>query len=135
MALTSTRTDPPDWQSFASQAYSIYAVLCAGFLASQFYRVSNAVIAPELMRELTIQPEDMGFVTGVFFLVFAAAQLPVGVVLDRFAAVKQEMEGGSSSRAAQQSKGSTKYCFGVALRQRLRKHHAKVAKQVRDATS
>ncbi len=84
MTLTSTRTDQPDWQSFASQAYGIYAVLCAGFLASQFYRVSNAVIAPELMRELAIRPEDMGFVTGVFFLVFAAAQLPVGVVLDRY---------------------------------------------------
>ena len=74
----------PDWPSFASQAYGIYAVLCAGFLASQFYRVSNAVIAPELMRELAIRPEDMGFVTGVFFLVFAAAQLPVGVILDRY---------------------------------------------------
>lgn len=68
----------------ARQAYSIYAVLCAGFLASQFYRVSNAVIAPELMRELSITPEAMGFVTGIFFLVFAAAQLPVGVLLDRY---------------------------------------------------
>ena len=68
----------------ARQAYSIYAVLCAGFLASQFYRVSNAVIAPELMRELSITPEAMGFVTGIFFLVFAAAQLPVGILLDRY---------------------------------------------------
>ena len=68
----------------ARQAYGIYAVLCAGFLASQFYRVSNAVIAPELMRELSITPEAMGFVTGIFFLVFAAAQLPVGVLLDRY---------------------------------------------------
>ena len=68
----------------ARQAYNIYAVLCAGFLASQFYRVSNAVIAPELMRELSITPEAMGFVTGIFFLVFAAAQLPVGVLLDRY---------------------------------------------------
>jgi len=66
------------------QAYGIYAVLCAGFLASQFYRVSNAVIAPELMRELSIAPEAMGFITGIFFLVFAAAQLPVGVLLDRY---------------------------------------------------
>ena len=66
------------------RAWSIYAVLCAGFLASQFYRVSNAVIAPELMRELAITPEAMGFITGIFFLVFAAAQLPVGVFLDRY---------------------------------------------------
>lgn len=67
-----------------TQAWGIYAVLCAGYVASQFYRVSTAVIAPELMRTLTISPEAMGLVTGIFFLVFAAAQLPVGVLLDRF---------------------------------------------------
>jgi predicted MFS family arabinose efflux permease len=62
----------------------MYVVLCAGFLASQFYRVSNAVIAPELMRGLGISAEAMGLMTGVYFLAFAAAQLPVGMLLDRF---------------------------------------------------
>ena len=52
----------------ARQAYNIYAVLCAGFLASQFYRVSNAVIAPELMRELSITPEAMGFVLSLIHI-------------------------------------------------------------------
>jgi MFS family permease len=66
------------------QAYRIYVVLCAGFLASQFYRVSNAVIAPELMRGLEISAEAMGIITGVYFLAFAVAQLPIGVLLDRF---------------------------------------------------
>ena len=78
------RTEPANWQQFARQAYGVFAVLCAGFLASQFYRVSNAVIAPELMRELSISPENMGFVTGVYFLAFATAQLPVGVALDKY---------------------------------------------------
>lgn len=67
-----------------AQAYLIFAALCAGFLASQFYRVSNAVIAPELMRTLDISAEEMGIVTGTFFLTFAAAQLPAGILLDRF---------------------------------------------------
>lgn len=67
-----------------TQAWGIFAVLSAGYVASQFYRVSTAVIAPELMRTLAISPEAMGLVTGVFFLVFAAAQLPAGVLLDRF---------------------------------------------------
>jgi MFS family permease len=66
------------------QAWSIFAVLCAGYVASQFYRVSTAVIAPELMRTLSVSPEAMGLVSGIFFLVFAAAQLPAGVLLDRF---------------------------------------------------
>lgn len=65
------------------QAYRVYVVLCAGFLASQFYRVSNAVIAPELMRGLAISAEAMGLITGAYFLAFAAAQLPLGMLLDR----------------------------------------------------
>lgn len=68
----------------SAKAYLIFAVLCAGFLASQFFRVSNAVIAPELMRGLAISAEEMGVVTGVFFLAFAATQLPAGILLDRF---------------------------------------------------
>ncbi|MEQ9639463.1 MAG: MFS transporter [Alphaproteobacteria bacterium] len=77
MAVAAAGTD-------RTQAWGIYAVLCAGYVASQFYRVSTAVIAPELMRTLTISPEAMGLITGIFFLVFAAAQLPAGVLLDRF---------------------------------------------------
>jgi MFS family permease len=42
------------------------------------------VIAPELMAELSMDPSTMGFVTGIFFLFFAAAQIPVGMALDRF---------------------------------------------------
>lgn len=72
------------YDSFQRQAWWIFVVLCAGFVASQFYRVSNAVIAPELMRTLSIPPESMGVITGIYFLVFAAAQLPAGVLLDRF---------------------------------------------------
>lgn len=59
-------------------------MLCAGFLVSQFYRVSNAVIAPELMRELAISAEAMGLIAGVYFLAFATVQLPAGLLLDRF---------------------------------------------------
>jgi MFS family permease len=36
------------------------------------------------MRELSLSPESMGAVTGVFFLMFAAMQIPAGVLLDRF---------------------------------------------------
>lgn len=65
-------------------AMRIYVVLAAAYMASQFYRVANAAIAPELMAELGLSPEAMGTITGVFFLAFAAAQVPTGVALDRF---------------------------------------------------
>jgi sugar phosphate permease len=62
----------------------IVAALCTGYVASQFYRSANAVIAPELMVELSISPESMGAITGAFFLTFALMQVPTGVLLDRF---------------------------------------------------
>ena len=68
------------------QGYVIYAVLCTGLVASQFFRVSNAVIAPELMVKLAIGTETMGVVSGTYFLAFAAMQIPAGILLDRYGA-------------------------------------------------
>lgn len=62
----------------------VFACVALAFVISMFYRAANGVIAPELMAELAMDPSTMGFVTGVFFLVFAAAQIPVGMALDRF---------------------------------------------------
>jgi MFS family permease len=62
----------------------VFACVALAFVISMFYRGANGVIAPELMAELSMDPTTMGFVTGVFFLVFAAAQIPVGMALDRF---------------------------------------------------
>ena len=67
-----------------STAMRIFVVLTAAYVASQFFRVANAVIAPELMADLSLSAEAMGVMTGAFFLSFAIAQIPVGVVLDRF---------------------------------------------------
>lgn len=64
--------------------FAIIAALCTGYVASQFYRSANAVIAPELMAELSISPESMGAITGMFFLAFALMQVPTGLLLDRF---------------------------------------------------
>ena len=65
-------------------AARMLAVLCAAFMASQFFRVSNAVIAPELMRTLAISSEAMGVITGAFFFAFGIMQIPTGILLDRF---------------------------------------------------
>ncbi len=67
-----------------STAMRIFIVLSAAYVASQFFRVANAVIAPELMSDLALDAEAMGVMTGAFFLSFAVAQIPVGVALDRF---------------------------------------------------
>jgi MFS family permease len=74
--------DPQTMKSI-SQANRTYIVLVVSYIVSQFYRVSNAVTAPEMMRSLRLTPEEMGAITGIFFLAFGLMQLPTGVLLDR----------------------------------------------------
>src|SRR5690606_1020292 len=56
----------------------------AAFLVQEVYRTVTAVVAPTLSAETGLSPADIGFVTSVYFLTFAAVQLPVGILLDRF---------------------------------------------------
>lgn len=53
---------------------------------SQFYRVSNSVIAPELVRDLGLSAQQLGWAGSAFFFALFAAQIPVGVAFDRFGA-------------------------------------------------
>jgi nitrate/nitrite transporter NarK len=60
---------------------------CAPLLVcSQFYRVANAVVAPWLERDLGLGSQDLGTLGAAFFYAFAAAQLPLALVLDRLGA-------------------------------------------------
>ena len=58
--------------------------LVLGYLLSQFYRSFLAVLAGLLQTDLGVTPEDLAFASGLWFLVFALFQLPVGWALDRF---------------------------------------------------
>jgi len=62
----------------------LYFAFAAGYLLSYLYRTVNAVISPDLMRELALTPGALGLLTGAYFVAFAALQLPVGMLLDRF---------------------------------------------------
>lgn len=46
-------------------------------------RVNNAMIASDLVAEFGFDAAELGFVTSAFFVAFALAQLPIGLVLDR----------------------------------------------------
>ena len=54
------------------------------YYVSYLLRSVNAVMAPELERELGVGAAGLGFLTSTYFLSFAGAQLPVGLALDRF---------------------------------------------------
>lgn len=55
-----------------------------GYVLSQFYRAFLAVLAPALTADLGMDPESLARASGLWFLAFAAMQLPVGWALDRF---------------------------------------------------
>jgi len=52
-------------------------------IVSQFHRASLGVIAPELIRDLSLTPQMLGLAGGAFFLALVVVQLPLGVALDR----------------------------------------------------
>ncbi|MDX5402656.1 MAG: MFS transporter [Rhodobacterales bacterium] len=58
-------------------------LLCAGYVLSQFFRAFLAVLSRVLERDVGAGPEDLAFASGLWFLTFAAAQIPVGAALDR----------------------------------------------------
>ncbi len=55
-----------------------------GYFLSYLFRAVNAVIAPELVADLGLNPADLGLLTSTYFLTFAFAQLPLGLLLDRY---------------------------------------------------
>jgi MFS family permease len=55
-----------------------------GYFLSYFYRTINTIISAELSSSMNLGASDLGLLTAVYFLSFAAMQLPVGVALDRY---------------------------------------------------
>ena len=62
---------------------ALFAVLVATAALSQFFRASNAVIAPELIRDLGLSPQMLGTANAAFFLALLSVQVPLGVMFDR----------------------------------------------------
>jgi MFS family permease len=62
----------------------VFAPFAAGYFLSFFFRNVNAVISRDLAAEFSLTPADLGFLTSMYLLAFAAFQLPLGVLLDRY---------------------------------------------------
>jgi len=56
----------------------------AGYFISYLYRSVNAIIGPEIARELGLDSAGLGLLTAIYFFAFAAFQLPLGILLDRY---------------------------------------------------
>jgi MFS family permease len=62
----------------------VFGPFAAGYFLSFFFRNVNAVISKDLAQEFALTPSDLGFLTSMYLLAFAAFQLPLGVLLDRY---------------------------------------------------
>ena len=65
-------------------AVAVLAMLASTTALSQFFRSSTSVIGPELIRDLALSSEALGFANGAFFMAVFLAQIPVGIAFDRF---------------------------------------------------
>ncbi|MGD9953657.1 MAG: nitrate/nitrite transporter, partial [Burkholderiales bacterium] len=62
----------------------VFCPFAAGYFLSFFFRNVNAVISRDLAGEFALSSADLGFLTSMYMLAFAAFQLPLGVLLDRY---------------------------------------------------
>lgn len=62
----------------------LVGTLAAIYLVSQFLRNSVGVIAPDLAAEIGLNAGEIGLLSSAFFLSFAAAQIPLGMAIDRY---------------------------------------------------
>ena len=62
----------------------VFVPFAIGYFLSNLFRVLNAVIAPDLVGDLGLDATDLGLLTSIYFVTFAAFQVPLGILLDRF---------------------------------------------------
>jgi predicted MFS family arabinose efflux permease len=80
----------PDGKCNMNLWLRVFLPFAAGYYFSYFLRNVNAVIAPELTRELGVSAADLGLLTSAYLLAFGAVQLPLGLALDRYGARRVE---------------------------------------------
>ncbi|MDA1098390.1 MAG: MFS transporter [Proteobacteria bacterium] len=62
----------------------VFMPFACGYFFSYFYRTVNAVVAPYLRQDIGLGPADLGLMSAAYFLTFAAFQIPLGLLLDRY---------------------------------------------------
>ena len=81
MALRRLTTDLAENRALIMR---VFLPFVAGYYLSFLFRTVNALIAAPLSFELGLDAGDLGLLTSVYFLTFAAAQIPIGMLLDRY---------------------------------------------------
>lgn len=65
-------------------AVRVFLCFASAYFLSYAFRAINAVIAPDLLKDVGLQNADLGLLSSAYFLSFAALQLPLGIWLDKY---------------------------------------------------
>jgi len=82
--LTAARPIAKDPVENRSLILRVFLPFVVGYYIAYLFRTINAVMAAPLTTELGLGADDLGLLTSVYFLTFAAAQIPIGILLDRY---------------------------------------------------
>ena len=74
----------PRQRSIAVLCMTVLLPFGIGYYMSYLFRTVNAIISPQLVTDVGLTPADLGLMTSAYFITFAAVQLPLGIILDRF---------------------------------------------------
>lgn len=74
----------PDVTSAGARAWLAFGCAVAFFCYAFLQRVAPGVMAPDLMRDFAVGGALLGNLSAFYFYAYAALQIPVGVLLDRF---------------------------------------------------
>ncbi len=79
-AQASQKRSPSKWRLILS----VFLPFAAGYYLSYLFRTINAAVSPALASGFGLDAANTGLLASIYFLVFAGAQIPIGVLLDRF---------------------------------------------------
>lgn len=100
-------------------AAAVFLPFAGGYFLSYVFRSINAVIAPDLVADFALSAADLGLLTSAYFLTFAAAQVPLGILLDRYGPRRTTaalmLVAGIGALVFSQSQGLSSLLFGRAL--------------------
>src|SRR5467141_1317732 len=82
--LTAPRQVAKDSVEKRSLILRVFLPFVFGYYIAYLFRTINAVMAAPLATELGLGADDLGLLTSVYFVTFAAAQIPIGILLDRY---------------------------------------------------
>lgn len=81
MTAALDRSAQTSHRALALRVTTVCALITA---VSQFYRNAHVVVAPDIMRDVDVSAQVLGYLSGALFMTAAILQIPAGILLDRY---------------------------------------------------